>query len=179
MNYGQNDKLKNLNASVLRLIRENNEAAMVPQTAAGALVLQLRKIIADGYVFYFKAHSFHWNVEGANFPQYHDFFGKVYEQVFGNLDTIAEEMRALRAYAPISLAALIATANIKETPYVPAPEMMFTILAEDNNTIITGLTAGYKLAEAANEVGLSNLLQDLIDKHKKLGWMITSIVKGE
>ena len=47
----------------------------------------LRKIISNSYILYFKAHSFHWNVEGPDFAQYRDFLGDFYEEVFGSIDT--------------------------------------------------------------------------------------------
>lgn len=148
------------------------------ENATPELVMQMKRILADGYLFYFKAHSFHWNVEGANFPQYHDFFSKVYEQVFGNLDPIAEQIRALGAYAPTSLAQMLGSSSLTENVSVISTAEMFAQLLADNEKIIQGLTLGYRLAESANEPGLSNFLQDLIDKHKKLAWMITSTGKG-
>ena len=142
------------------------------------LVTQIKKILADGYAFYFKAHTYHWNVEGSNFPQYHDFLSKIYEQVFASLDPIAEEIRALGAYAPTSLSQLLQMSSISEANGVPSPVEMLSTLSSDNEKIIQGLTAGYRMAESANEPGLSNFLQDHIDKHKKLAWMITSTLKG-
>ena len=142
------------------------------------LVNQMNKILADAYLFYFKAHQFHWNVEGANFPQYHEFFSKVYEQAFANLDPIAEQIRALGSYTQISLGQIVKTSGIMESISVESPSSMFSSLLADNASIINGLTVGYKLAEASGEAGLSNFLQDLIDKHKKLAWMLTSTSKG-
>jgi starvation-inducible DNA-binding protein len=165
-------------ADSARKIMENVDTQALKEQNDFQLVAQMRKILADGYTFYFKAHTFHWNVEGSNFPQYHEFFGKVYEQVFASLDPIAEEMRALKAYAPSSLRELLAIASISETSNIPSPQEMLAILINDNEKIIVGLTAGYKLAETAGEAGLSNFFQDLIDKHKKLGWMLTSTNKG-
>jgi DNA-binding ferritin-like protein len=34
---------------------------------------------ATSFSFYLKAHNFHWNVEGEDFLEYHDLFGKIYE----------------------------------------------------------------------------------------------------
>jgi DNA-binding ferritin-like protein len=54
---------------------------------------------------------------------------------------------------------------------------MFSILSEDNQNILGGLLATQKMAEAANQVGLANYLQDLYDSHKKLAWMLSAIQK--
>jgi starvation-inducible DNA-binding protein len=154
------------------------EAAM----AAGAdapsnLVSQLRQVMANNFVFYFKAHSFHWNVEGPNFPQYHEFLEGVYTNAFGAVDRIAEEIRALGEYAPMSLNEMLNTSSLMENTSQRNAMSMFSILSEDNQNILGGLLATQKMAEAANQVGLANYLQDLYDSHKKLAWMLSAIQK--
>jgi len=151
-------------------------------TAAGAdapsnLVSQLRQVMADNFVFYFKAHSFHWNVEGPNFPQYHEFLEGVYTNAFAAVDRIAEEIRALGEYAPMSLNELINTSSLMENTSQRNAMSMFSILSDDNQNILGGLLATQKMAEAANQVGLANYLQDLYDSHKKLAWMLSAIQK--
>ena len=54
------------------------------------------------FSFYLKAHNFHWNVEGPDFLQYHDLFGKIYEEVYGSVDIFAEQICALGTYVPAS-----------------------------------------------------------------------------
>jgi len=152
--------------------------AVIKEEAEPALINALHKVFADAFVFYFKAHSFHWNVVGKDFPQYHEFFGKVYETVFNNVDRLAEEMRALNAPAPMNLASLISDATIAENKDVLDGMGMVNALAADNDKILAGLLACQKMAEAADEVGLANFLQDLFDGHKKFGWMFSSILKG-
>jgi starvation-inducible DNA-binding protein len=165
-------------AETIRTMMREQTAVNMQEETSIQLVNQMRKILADAYVLYFKAHTFHWNVEGSNFPQYHEFFGKIYTEVQGKLDSIAEEIRSLGAYAPTSLRELLAIASLSESTGIQSPPQMLSALAVDNDKVIVGLNEGYRLAEAAKEVGLSNFLQDLIDKHKKLAWMITSTLKG-
>ena len=55
----------------------------------------LKIVMANTYAMYFKAHGFHWNVEGKDFSQFHDFFSGIYQELFAAVDTIAEEIRAL------------------------------------------------------------------------------------
>jgi starvation-inducible DNA-binding protein len=175
MSYSLSDKrTKNVAEAVRKVMGLTN----LKENVSMELVTQMKKILADGYVFYFKAHTFHWNVEGSNFPQYHDFFSEIYEEVFDNLDPIAEQIRALGAYAPTALSQLLSMTSLTEAAGVVAPQQMVNDLLSDNEKVIQGLIAGYKLAESANELGLSNFLQDLVDKHKKLSWKLTSTGKG-
>ena len=150
---------------------------MIAEAAEPALIDALNKVFADAFVFYFKAHSFHWNVVGKDFAEYHDFFGKVYEGVFNNIDRLAEQIRSLGAPAPMNLASLIANASLSENKDSLSALEMVASLKADNMRILAGLLACQKMAEAADEVGLANFLQDLFDGHKKFGWMFDSILK--
>ena len=58
---------------------------------------------ASEYAFAIKAQNFHWNVEGPLFVQLHDLFERIYTEVYGSIDTFAEELRALQIYTPASL----------------------------------------------------------------------------
>jgi len=153
-------------------------AVVVSAPASTELAAAVTKILADGFVFYFKSHSFHWNVVGKDFPQLHGFFGGIYEAVFGNVDRLAEEIRSLDAMAPMSLGTLIKEASISENTGTLDGMGMVAALAADNQKILSGLLACQKMAEAANQVGLANFLQDLYDSHKKFAWQFSAILKG-
>ena len=59
------------------------------------LIEQLRTILGTNFGLYFKIHSYHWNVEGPNFVEYHTYLGQLYTQIFNNTDLIAEKLRML------------------------------------------------------------------------------------
>jgi starvation-inducible DNA-binding protein len=63
----------------------------------------LKQLLASNFAYYLKAHYFHWNVEGSDFVQYHTYFGDLYGELWGAVDTIAEHIRILGVYAPGSL----------------------------------------------------------------------------
>ena len=157
-------------------LKEAEVAVLVP--APNMLADTLTKVLADTVVFYFKTHSFHWNVVGSNFPQYHEFLGDLYQQVFNNIDRLAEEIRALGAMAPKNLSSLIAISSLTENRDDLDAMAMFSALASDNQKILGGLLGCQKMAEASNQVGLANYLQDLFDAHKKLAWMLAAILRG-
>ena len=132
----------------------------------------LKIVLADTFTMYMKAHSFHWNVIGPNFPQYHDFFGDLYEELHGAVDPIAEQIRAVNSFAPSSLARIKELTRIEETDTIPTAERMFQILINDNNIVLDALKQAYDLAEKEDELALANFLQDRMDVHKKHGWML-------
>ncbi len=141
------------------------------------LVEMMKKVLADTFAMYLKSHNFHWNVEGSNFPQYHEFFGNLYEELHGAIDPIAEHIRALDAYAPGSMTRFLELTDVEEETNILSGIEMARKLTIDNSTVINTLTMAYRLADTFEEVGLSNFLQDRIDIHKKYGWMLRSIQK--
>ena len=51
----------------------------------------LKTLLATEYAFSIKAQLFHWNVEGPDFAQLHEFFGELYQEVYdGSIDKTAE-----------------------------------------------------------------------------------------
>lgn len=135
----------------------------------------LREVIANKFVMYFKAHSYHWNVEGVHFSQLHDFFGDIYTEVFGSVDTAAEELRALNQYAPISLMELYNHKSITEDSAKPeTANNMLLNLAVANAEVIGSLNKLFTAASAANEQGLADFAAGRLDTHKKHAWMIKS-----
>jgi starvation-inducible DNA-binding protein len=141
------------------------------------LLDELKKVHADAFTFYLKAHYYHWNVEGPNFPQYHDFLQNLYQEVFASVDTFAELIRTLDSYAPGTLTRLKELTSIEETDDVPDAKTMMSRLLQENNILRASLLTAYTTADTTGEVGIANFLQDRIQAHEKHAWMLRSILK--
>ena len=142
------------------------------------LVQEMKVTLASTFAFYLKAHGFHWNVEGPNFPQYHEFFGDLWEESFGAVDPLAEHLRTLEAYAPASLSRYTELSIVSDELNIPSAMNMMIKLKADNAKLIDQLTKTQSVAEKEKTMGLANFLQDRIDAHEKHGWMLRSITKG-
>jgi starvation-inducible DNA-binding protein len=143
------------------------------------LVEALKRAQATSFAFYLKAHNYHWNVEGANFAEYHEFLGDLYGEVFGAVDAIAEHIRTLDAYAPGSFTRFQQLSSIEDEMSVPSGRMMMAKLLADNQRVIGDLMAAHREAEILGKRGIVNFLEDRIDAHDKHGWMLRSFTKGE
>lgn len=139
------------------------------------LIQKAKECLADTFVMYMKAHSYHWNVTGPDFPQYHDFFGKLYEELHGCIDDLAEQIRALDSFAPASLSRIIELSKIKEDIKIVNVEMMLNNLLNANEKVIETIKETYELAEKEKAYAYSNFLQDRLTVHAKHGWMLRSI----
>jgi starvation-inducible DNA-binding protein len=138
----------------------------------------VRVAMADTFAMYLKTHNYHWNVEGEDFFEYHKFFNKLYDELFEAVDVLGEEIRGLNEYAPGSFSRFSELTSIEDATTVPDGVTMAANLLKDNDKVIASLTNAFKLAEAADKVGLSNKLQDRIDIHTKHGWMLRSTTKN-
>ena len=141
------------------------------------LIEQLKIILGTNFALYLKSHGFHWNIEGANFPQYHDFLNGFYTEVWNQNDSIAEHIRQLDSYAPGSLERMLELADLEESQNIPIALAMMTELKRDNDRFIVHLRAGIVAAEQADEPAIGNFLQDLLGAHQKKAWMLRSIIK--
>lgn len=141
------------------------------------LIQQMKVILGTNFGLYFKSHSFHWNIEGADFVQYHTYLGDFYTAVHGNVDIIAEKIRMLGSYAPTGISRMIELSAVEESESIPSALGMFDQIKSDNDKLIVQIKAGIVLADDANEPAISNFLQDLLDQHQKHAWFLRSITK--
>jgi starvation-inducible DNA-binding protein len=127
---------------------------------------------------YFKAHGHHWNVEGKDFSQLHDFFSNLYQELFAAADVIAEQIRALDDYAPYNMTELASTTTVKESNiYGVDVSGMVADLIYANVSVIEALNTAHKLADADGNRGLVNLIEERLDIHAKHAWMLRATSK--
>jgi starvation-inducible DNA-binding protein len=136
-----------------------------------------KQALANTFVMYFKAQAYHWNVEGINFPQMHEFFGDLYEELQGAVDPFAEQIRALGEYAPRNLDEIFKLKTIDgDNVAKTLPAMVADLLIANDQSIIT-LNKLFGELEAAGEQGFADFVASRLDAHKKHGWMLKSILK--
>lgn len=143
------------------------------------LTAALNIAVANTFVMYFKAHSYHWNVEGADFTQYHEYLGDLYTDLHDAVDPTSERIRVIGQYAPHSLKDLLGSSTITEDSDKPATaHEMFTNLLSANNEVIDSLNKVFELATAHKKQGIADFAAGRLDVHDKHGWFLKSLLKG-
>lgn len=140
-------------------------------------VIAAKIALSNTFVYYFKAHAYHWNVTGMFFPQLHDFFGDLYKELHGAVDTFAEEIRALDEMAPANLDELLKHNTLDAANTATDATAMVSDLLDANNKIIESLNKLFDLLDESNEQGFADFVAGRLDAHKKHGWMLKSILK--
>lgn len=133
---------------------------------------------ASEFSFYLKSHAFHWNVEGPDFLQYHDLFGKIYEEVYDSIDTFAEQIRGLGTYMPGSYTRFNMLSKIEDEERILSKDEMLKELHMDNEKMVVIFRKVFQLSEAEGEHGFSDFIAGRMDAHRKHGWMIRASLKG-
>jgi len=144
-----------------------------------AIADALTKVLADTFVLYFKTHAYHWNVEGPHFKSLHELFGEQYTEMWEATDEIAERIRALNSYAPVSFADLVKTASLtEETGQRPDAHEMLIRLADDHAALVAdALYPALRAAEEAGDEATVDMMVGRIEVHEKTTWMLRSTAK--
>ena len=141
------------------------------------LVNELQSLLSDVVTFYLKTHGCHWNVEGADFSEYHAFFAEIYEDTYSSIDPIAENLRKIGAYAPFTLAAFSQLRTLTETEFDTTPLQMSASLLADNDKLLVRLDQVFMAANNENRQGIANFIAERIDQHLKWSWQLRASIK--
>ena len=133
---------------------------------------------ASTFSFYLKAHNFHWNITGPDFLEYHELFGKIYEEVYASIDDFAEKIRSLDTFVPASLDRFSMLTLIDDETDILDQNSMVLELYQDNQKMVKLLKMVYDVAEQFGENGFSNFLAERMDAHRKHGWMLKASMQS-
>lgn len=137
----------------------------------------LKVLLADAFTMYLTAHGYHWNVEGPDFAQYHGLFSDIYEDVYGSIDPIAENIRKLDDYAPFTMSKFISLRTVENKEVATNPKAMAKALLDMNTKVIATINKAFKCAISCDEQGIANFLSERDDMHKKWAWQLRASVK--
>lgn len=141
------------------------------------LIKSLKVLVSDVITFYFMAHGYHWNVEGQDFNQYHDLFADIYEDTYGSIDPLAENIRKLDDYAPFSLQKFLDLRTIEFKDVQPTPKAMANSLLKANDTLLERLNEAFDQATKDKQQGIADFLAGRIDMHMKWRWQLKASTK--
>src|SRR5690606_8814469 len=136
------------------------------------------KRLADEHVLYNKTRSYHWNVEGTSFMEYHNLFEAQYTQTAEHIDQIAERIRTLGFYAEGRLKELLKVAELQEPEIPSEPGDQIANLLMDHETIIRNLRKQIKeFTDEFEDDGSADFITGLLQDHEKTAWMLRSYLK--
>jgi starvation-inducible DNA-binding protein len=140
------------------------------------VVKELANILADEFVLYTKTRNAHWNVIGSDFAEKHKIFETQYAQLDGIIDSVAERIRVLGHFVPVTLSDTLASTNLKDEKYLSySSSSIITILLADHETIIRNLRNQISLfSNGCKDSGTSDFVTSLMQAHEKVAWVLRS-----
>jgi starvation-inducible DNA-binding protein len=142
---------------------------------------KLYKLISDAqatmFMLFQKTWTYHWNVVGSEFYQFHKVFGKQYEGMFEEIDRLTEHMRYLNIKPVSTLTRITEVSHVLETNNALDDMGMVRDLLSDNETLIGLLSKVAEEAESQGSRGTVSLIEDLIESHGKNVWMLRSFLQ--
>jgi starvation-inducible DNA-binding protein len=142
---------------------------------------KLYKLISDSqatlFMLFQKTWVYHWNVVGSDFYQFHEVFGKQYEEMFEEIDRLSEHMRYLNIKPISTLTRVTEVSHILEANNTLDGKGMVRDLLSDHETLINLFGKVSEEAESQESKGTINLIDDLSESHGKYVWMLRSFLQ--
>jgi len=136
------------------------------------LIKKLTQIFNTNFVAYYRTHVAHVNTVGRNFYSDHRLLQKIYEELQGDIDTIAEFLRTLESFMPESLTIVCDGSDITDADvFGDADELLQSVLT-DLTTLIALYRELEEVAEEEEEDQISNFAQDRETVFTKFSWML-------
>jgi DNA-binding ferritin-like protein len=135
---------------------------------------QLQQVFADNFVAYYRAHVAHVNIQGRNFMSDHKLLGKIYEDLQGQTDSIAELLRTLQEFMPASLDSVVGTSQIIDTDVSGSADDLLGLVRDDLEQLKSCHEELMEVAEADGHKEIANYAQDRILQLAKYIWMLDS-----
>lgn len=143
------------------------------------LVDDLKTFLGSSYAYFTKAWGFHWNVEGSNFGEMHEFFAEVYNDTQDSIDKTAEFIRTTNNYAPGSLERFRELSQIEGQLKVPRARLMVTELLSDTETMIDLSKQLFASAAEEGREDIANFAAERQEKHGKYAWQMRAYLKED
>lgn len=135
---------------------------------------QLLQVFNDNFIAYFRSHVAHVNTVGRNFVSDHELLGKVYEDLQGQIDTIAELLRTLDEFMPCCLSDIIDASEISPLPMEGDSDALLEQVLEDLGQLKGCYEELMSVSEEEGHKEIANYAQDRVLAIAKFEWMLRS-----
>lgn len=136
----------------------------------------LNQLLADSYALYLKTQYHHWNIIGPNFYMLHKMLQEQYEELAEAVDSIAERIRMLGAFAPGSFEEFTKLTKIKSGIQQDWQSIIETLHA-DHVYMSNSLQIHIRHAEEAKDDVSMDLMIQRAAYHQQVAWMLLATIK--
>jgi starvation-inducible DNA-binding protein len=143
-----------------------------------AVADRLNQLLADEHILYNRTRSFHWNVEGASFMEFHKLYEDQYSALAEKIDEVAERIRIIGHFAEGRLVELVKLSKLEEIETPTETKAQVHILLRYHESIISDLRQMERdFSELYNDSGSSDFVNGLMQFHEKTAWVLRSYTR--
>jgi DNA-binding ferritin-like protein len=135
---------------------------------------QLTQVFCDNFVTYYRSHTAHVNIMGRNFRSDHKLLQGVYERRQAEIDVLAELLRTLDAFMPVSITEVLACSEISDSDIEGDADELLESVREDLELLKACYEELMAVADSEGHAEISNYAQDQILDIAKSIWMLSS-----
>jgi DNA-binding ferritin-like protein len=135
---------------------------------------QLNQVFCDNFVAYYRSHTAHVNIMGRNFRSDHKLLQGVYERRQAQIDVIAELIRTLQEFMPVSIAEVLACSEISDSDIEGDADELLNSVRDDLEQLKGCYEELMAVADSEGHEEISNYAQDQILDIAKSIWMLSS-----
>ena len=135
---------------------------------------QLNQVFCDNFVTYYRSHTAHVNIMGRNFRSDHKLLQGVYERRQAEIDVLAELLRTLNAFMPVSITEVLACSEISDSDIEGDADELLNSVRDDLEQLKGCYEELMAVADSEGHEEISNYAQDQILDIAKSIWMLSS-----
>lgn len=138
---------------------------------------QLTQVFNDNFLAYFRSHVAHVNIVGRNFHSDHELLGGIYEDLQGQIDTIAELLRTLDEFMPTDLQTVLEGTHIPVFSMEGSSDELLKEVKDDLEHLKGCYEELILIASDEKYDEIANYAQDRVLKIAKFIWMLKSTLE--
>lgn len=137
------------------------------------------KIVADHFALYIKYKNFHWHLSSSHFRDYHLMFDEHADEIFGDIDPLAERIRKIGGTTIRSVNHVQELTEVvdDDEDYV-TPQAMIERLLEENKKSLGVTRDALEITDKARDYPTNDLLQSMLDAAERRTWFLHEISQG-
>ena len=135
---------------------------------------QLTQVFYNNFTAYYRSHVAHVNIMGRNFASDHKLLEGIYEDLQGQIDTIAELLRTLDEFMPTEIQFVLNESTIGTGIFDGDSEDLLAGVQDDLETLKGFYEDLMETAEQEQHKEIANYAQDRILAIAKFIWQLNA-----
>lgn len=137
----------------------------------------LNQYLADVNVLFRKVQNFHWNVVGPDFVPVHELLQRLYEELDGQIDVVAERILSIGGQPLGTMKSYLEMTKITEAENKKiATKAALQEVKVDYAYMLKSLKELKEVADAESDYGTSAMLDEYITSFEKTLWIFSAIM---